>query len=143
MRQLQEEFMNTHYLKILQPHFDNILDGSKRCEIRKNDRGFQKGDHAFLEEIEMVPQHMQHGLIKPTEYRHTGRVIHVLISHVTNFMQKEEVVVMSISIVGTISQEQIDAAGSQQLPEASGAAESNRPGEPADGEDRHKPDKLR
>lgn len=40
----------THDLKTWEVYFTAILDGRKRFEIRKNDRGFKKGDHLLLKE---------------------------------------------------------------------------------------------
>jgi hypothetical protein len=40
----------THDLKTVQPHFEAIVSGRKRFEIRKNDRGFQVGDKLLLRE---------------------------------------------------------------------------------------------
>ncbi|MES2367188.1 MAG: DUF3850 domain-containing protein [Pseudomonadota bacterium] len=42
--------MKTHNLKIWQEPFAAVLDGSKRAEIRKNDRDFKVGDLMILEE---------------------------------------------------------------------------------------------
>ena len=38
----------THYLKITEEHFRNVLKGIKTFEIRKNDRDFQVGDSLVL-----------------------------------------------------------------------------------------------
>ena len=43
--------MKTHYLKTTQPHFDNIKNGWKNFEIRKNDRDFKEKDLVILEEF--------------------------------------------------------------------------------------------
>lgn len=40
----------THKLKIWPEFFEAILDGTKRFEIRKDDRGFAVGDILHLEE---------------------------------------------------------------------------------------------
>lgn len=40
--------MNHHFLKIYPEHYNNIKDGTKTFEIRKNDRAFQKGDKVTL-----------------------------------------------------------------------------------------------
>jgi hypothetical protein len=40
----------THYLKTWPEYFAAIDSGSKTFEIRKNDRGFQRGDILILEE---------------------------------------------------------------------------------------------
>lgn len=39
-----------HSLKCEKNYFDRILDGSKRFELRRNDRDFQKGDILILRE---------------------------------------------------------------------------------------------
>ena len=40
--------MNTHRLKILPVHYENVRAGTKTFEIRVNDRAFQKGDRVEL-----------------------------------------------------------------------------------------------
>jgi hypothetical protein len=40
----------THELKCWPPYFGVIIDGTKTFEVRKNDRGFQKGDVLLLRE---------------------------------------------------------------------------------------------
>lgn len=40
--------MITHDLKILPEFFGPVIEGRKTFEIRKNDRGFQKGDTVRL-----------------------------------------------------------------------------------------------
>jgi Domain of unknown function (DUF3850) len=40
----------THELKILPQFYERVKDGSKTFEVRKNDRGFQKGDFVILRE---------------------------------------------------------------------------------------------
>lgn len=37
-----------HELKIEIPYYDRVLEGSKRFEIRNNDRSYQKGDKIVL-----------------------------------------------------------------------------------------------
>lgn len=39
-----------HALKTTQPYFDEVRKGNKRFELRKNDRGFKKGDIIILRE---------------------------------------------------------------------------------------------
>ena len=48
--------MSIHVLKVRPPYFNALADGSKRFEVRKNDRAYQTGDvvelgewHAFQE----------------------------------------------------------------------------------------------
>lgn len=39
-----------HQLKTWPMHFDNVIDGTKTFELRKDDRGFNKGDILILRE---------------------------------------------------------------------------------------------
>lgn len=41
-----------HVLKVVPPYFDALLDGTKTFEVRRNDRGFQKGDQLILWEYD-------------------------------------------------------------------------------------------
>lgn len=43
-----------HELKIYPKYFDSILDGKKKFEIRKNDRGFQVGDNVLIREWDNI-----------------------------------------------------------------------------------------
>lgn len=47
--------MSEHVLKVVAPYFDALLDGSKTFEVRKNDRGFQRGDVLTLWEFDPSP----------------------------------------------------------------------------------------
>lgn len=42
--------MKTHELKSWPDHFDAILDGRARAQVRYNDRDYQAGDHLMLRE---------------------------------------------------------------------------------------------
>lgn len=37
--------MKVHEIKLLEDYCDAVLSGEKSFEVRKNDRGYQKGDH--------------------------------------------------------------------------------------------------
>lgn len=63
----------THRLKTWPTYFRAVLAGEKTFEVRKDDRGFQKGD--LLELVEYDP-----GIIAPLAL--TGRKITVEISYV-------------------------------------------------------------
>ena len=43
-----------HELKIYKKYFNAILDGRKKFEIRRNDRGFQVGDNVILREWDNI-----------------------------------------------------------------------------------------
>lgn len=45
--------MQTHYLKLVQPFFFDVLSGNKTFEIRRNDRDYQVGDLVILQEYDM------------------------------------------------------------------------------------------
>ena len=42
--------MKTHNLKILPEYFEAVASGLKTFELRKDDRGFETGDHVLLRE---------------------------------------------------------------------------------------------
>lgn len=41
-----------HHLKTWPPFFQQIIDGEKTFELRRNDRGFKTGDYLVLEEYQ-------------------------------------------------------------------------------------------
>ena len=47
--------MTKHSLKIHPQYYAAVADGSKTFELRKNDRGFQKGDEVALREWDPEP----------------------------------------------------------------------------------------
>lgn len=59
--------MKVHFLKIEPQYFEAVLDGSKKAELRLNDRGFEVGDGVVLSE------HSGEA---------TGRIIKVQITHI-------------------------------------------------------------
>ena len=60
--------MERHELKIYPHYFQEIVNGNKTFEIRKNDRGFQVGDIVILKEWDNI------------EY--SGREIHAKILYI-------------------------------------------------------------
>lgn len=42
----------THELKIIPKYFEDVLDGKKNFELRKDDRNFKEGDNILLREYE-------------------------------------------------------------------------------------------
>jgi len=65
--------MTIHDLKIWPKHFEDVVAGRKRAEVRVNDRGFQEEDILFLREW------------VPTEEGYTGRHVYAQITHVGSF----------------------------------------------------------
>ena len=49
--------MKTHYLKTKEPYFLAIRDGEKNFEVRRDDRGFQRGDTVVL--VKQVGKHSE------------------------------------------------------------------------------------
>ena len=78
--------MQIHELKVLPPFYAALQSGEKTFEIRKDDRGFQKGDKLLLRE---------HDPMKVREY--TGQSIEKIVTYVTGWEQKPGFVVMAIS----------------------------------------------
>ena len=44
--------MPAHYLKTIQPYFEEVHRGTKTFEFRKNDRNFKGGDEIYLQEYD-------------------------------------------------------------------------------------------
>lgn len=57
-----------HELKIYPKYFQEIVDGNKNFEIRKNDRGFHVGDTVTLKEWDNI--------------QYSGREIHAKIKYI-------------------------------------------------------------
>ena len=58
----------THNIKITESFADAVLSGDKTFEIRKNDRGYQKGDVVRFETIDRMGLHVPHP-VEEREYR--------------------------------------------------------------------------
>lgn len=46
--------MKTHNLKLVQPFFNEVKNGTKTFELRRNDRDFKVGDEVVLKEYDMM-----------------------------------------------------------------------------------------
>lgn len=44
--------MKTHYLKTVNPYYEAVHNGTKRAELRKDDRHFNTGDEVYLQEYD-------------------------------------------------------------------------------------------
>lgn len=84
--------MTIHDLKILPNFFEQVANGNKTFEIRKNDRNFKIGDVLLLREIE--PTRSTH---EPVRY--TGRMKAVKVTYITDYQQAPMNVVMSIVVI--------------------------------------------
>lgn len=73
-----------HELKIESQYFKEVINGKKTFEIRKNDRNFKVGDLVKLKEID-----------ENKEY--TGNESVFEITYITDYAQKENYIVFSIS----------------------------------------------
>ena len=62
--------MTIHELKTWPEFFEPLRTGDKRCEVRKDDRGFSVGDKLNLREWDQNAQ------------RYTGRVIWMRVTHI-------------------------------------------------------------
>jgi|LGVE01.1.fsa_nt_gb ASC-1-like (ASCH) protein len=74
--------LDVHNLKIMPEYFNRVLDGSKKFEIRKNDRDFKKGDTVILNEF--------------NDGKFTVRSILANIGYVCDYMQNDGHVVFSL-----------------------------------------------
>ena len=76
--------INCHNIRILEEYFVSVLDGSKKFEIRENDRNYKKGDFVVMHEYSDGAPH------------YSGRVIIKRIGFITNYEQKDGFVVFSL-----------------------------------------------
>lgn len=84
--------MKTHELKILPSYFEQVANGNKSFEIRKNDRDYKLHDVLLLREIEPTRSVYE-------EVKYTGRMKAVKVTYITDFEQKPGYVVMGITII--------------------------------------------
>lgn len=78
-----------HYLKIWKPHFEDVVKGVKKAEVRLNDREFNVGDTLVLQEY------------NPLDNSYSGNeiekeVTHILSGAISDFGIKPNYIVMSI-----------------------------------------------
>lgn len=55
--------MKTHYIKLNIEFCDAVKSGDKCFEVRKNDRGYQKGDHIVFIPVDEIGAHMYHSIV--------------------------------------------------------------------------------
>jgi hypothetical protein len=70
-----------HELKTLSQYFNNIWDGTKRFEVRKNDRGYSVGDTLILKEGDLGGHGMtDHDLT----FVYSGRIVTASVIYILN-----------------------------------------------------------
>lgn len=74
--------VTTHILKTLPNYWDAVKSGDKTFEVRKDDRGFQKGDILILRRLVRVgnyyEEHRDNDEGKPTYHELTRRISYIL-----------------------------------------------------------------
>lgn len=73
VQQTRNEF-KTHELKILKPHFEYVISGKKKAELRYDDRGFIVGDILIMKEIVRSKE--------CSAISYTGRWVEVKVTHI-------------------------------------------------------------
>lgn len=68
--------MNTHYLKTVQPFFDEVESDRKTAELRFDDRSFAVGDVLVLQEFLPSPAPGIRGAL-------TGKELRAIVTHIT------------------------------------------------------------
>ena len=56
--------MKTHHIKLNIEFCDAVKSGDKCFEVRKNDRGYQKGDHIVFIPVDQIGTHMYHSIVE-------------------------------------------------------------------------------
>lgn len=89
-----------HELKIAPQFFHQVTRGNKPFEIRKDDRGFQKGDHVILKEFNEAAGYLD-------SHKYTGQSVSAEIGFVTSFEQQKGYVVFSLLNIGKVRNEHL------------------------------------
>jgi len=79
--------MATHELKIERHWFHEIQGRRKRCEVRKDDRGFRVGDVLILNEYDREAE------------RYTGAMVRRIVSHILRDVPGVEAGYVVLSLV--------------------------------------------
>jgi hypothetical protein len=72
---------SAHQLKCQPPHFEHLLDGRRRFDVRKNDRDFKVGD--VIKFREFVPK-MQAAQFGQDDEYYTGRNLFMRVRYILN-----------------------------------------------------------
>lgn len=82
--------MSHHNLKLFTDHFQPVVDGLKKSEVRLNDRDFRIGDTLTLHE-----GHMEEG-----SFVYSGRSVSAQVTYIDNFGLCDGYVNLSLGRVG-------------------------------------------
>lgn len=100
LKHLNQEYRTgIHILKTVSPHFQNIVNGIKTFEVRKDDRDFQVNDVLILNEYS--PSECYAGSGQVPELRYTGKKCFVVVKHILRDTEYNlpGFVTMSISLI--------------------------------------------
>lgn len=90
-----------HNLKTKPEYFQAVWFGKKSFEIRRNDRNFKEGDFVMLQEWDKfteTPNIFRNWETEEIE-QHTGRQITARIEYMTDYEQREGIVVLGIKVL--------------------------------------------
>ena len=95
---LTTQIKMVHELKTWPEYFEQVKNGNKPFDVRKNDRYFSEGDELLLKEY--VPKgYYEDGL---NDDKYTGRILHRKVSYIlqgSQFGIQEGFVVMGLQVV--------------------------------------------
>lgn len=80
--------MATHDLRVRPRFFEELWAGNKTFEIRKDDRGFQRGDALLLREYDIS--------VGEGDDCYTGREVEAQVVYISRYMQREGHIVMAL-----------------------------------------------
>lgn len=86
---------NYQILKLHVDYFDDVADGVKTFEIRKNDRDYQVGNILVLREYDPIDSYTG---------AFTGRECRARITYITDYAQKDNYVVLGIVLVEEVAE---------------------------------------
>lgn len=75
--------MRVHELKTRKAFFEGLVKGSKKAELRRDDRGFANGDLLVLQEADLVKVAGD----GPPKVEMTGRAVVVKVTHIVRLQQ--------------------------------------------------------
>ena len=103
--------MAYHELKVEQKRFYDLQRGNKKCEVRYNDRNYQKGDvlfirgvYSYIEFVSWTKNRIISAKTLPLcdnpsneAYAYSGDELLLIVTHVETYQQQENWVVLSVA----------------------------------------------